>query len=204
MERSVAGSQKCKEPGFFNARLVYRLTIGLTKYPLQEFGPTREGAIPSTGRLPSADGLCFILSFSSRLGAKTEGGGPGEAKPRAPGKLKARSATGVGRRCSREAEALNVGGRVCELWLLLQLRQGGTRSPAPTVPLQRDARGILLSSRAAESRHQRLRAKRTRTESRSHRAVYRGRRAKAAATGLGRDLQTLVTARRYVRKATCV
>ena len=94
------------------------------------------------------DGLCFILSFSSRLGAKTEGGGPGEAKPRAPGKLKALSATGVGRRCSREAEALNVCGRVRELWLLLQLRQGGTRSPAPTVPLQRDARGILLSSRA--------------------------------------------------------
>ena len=94
------------------------------------------------------DGLCFILSFSSRLGAKTEGGGPGEAKPRAPGKLKALSATGVGRRCSREAEALKVCGRVCELWLLPQLRQGGTRSPAPTVPLQRDARGILLSSRA--------------------------------------------------------
>ena len=94
------------------------------------------------------DGLCFILSFSSRLGAKTEGGGPGEAKPRAPGKLKALSATGVGRRCSREAEALKVCGRVCELWFLPQLRQGGTRSPAPTVPLQRDARGILLSSRA--------------------------------------------------------
>ncbi len=122
----------------------------------------------------SDDGFHSGLYFSFRHGAKTEGGGPGEAKPRPSGKLEVLSATGHGATVpsrSRGAERFTAW---CELWLLPLARWLGRRTSSPkrcTCVWRSEGACQLCGS---ESRP--LRAGERKPRSRSRRTVDRCRR----------------------------
>ena len=82
---------------------------------------------------------CFRVGFGFSLGvrAQTEGGGPGEAELCRSGKPEASRPLWLG----GDGLSRSWGGRGFAGWVSYGfcLRQGGTRCPAPTVPLQRGA-----------------------------------------------------------------